>query len=46
VLSCSILAEAAFPAGKYPLAAVVVQSMVVNDTFADFMTLAAYEYMG
>ncbi len=40
------LGEAAFLAGKYPLAAEIVQSLVVNDTFADFMTLAAYEYLG
>ncbi|HUW27420.1 MAG TPA: hypothetical protein VMV97_02310 [Sulfuriferula sp.] len=35
----------AFLAGKYPVAAEVVQSLVVNDMFADFMALAAYEYL-
>jgi hypothetical protein len=46
VLSCGILGEAAFLAGKCPVAAEVVQSLVVNDAFADFMALAAYEYLG
>ena len=46
VLPCRILADAAFPAGKYPVAAEVIQSLVMNDTFADFMTLAVCEYLG
>lgn len=40
------LGEAAFLAGKYPLAAEIVQSLIVDDSFADFMTQAAYEYLG
>ncbi len=39
------LGEAAFLAGEYLLAAEIVQSLVANDSFADFMTLTAYEYL-
>lgn len=39
------LGDAAYLAGKYSLAAEIVQSLVMDDTFADFMTLAGYEYL-
>jgi malate synthase len=39
------LGEAAFAAGKYPLAAKLFEGLTARDDFVEFLTLPAYEYL-